>query len=49
MNDGFSNVFIHESELQTGNGQSYVGQLVEYDIEIQDDGRRKATNVIAFK
>eukprot|EP01084_Bolivina_argentea_P057779 105542_1 len=44
--DGSGDVFVHYSEVQTlGYKTLNEGELVEFDIVVQDDGRRKAINV----
>ena len=44
--DGSGDVFVHQSEIH-GKGFRFLieGMRLEFDIRIQDDGRRKAVNV----
>ena len=46
MNDGSNDIFVHYSEIKTS-GYKYltVGEWVEFEIVVQDDGRRKAIQV----
>merc|ERR1719333_145383 len=46
VDDGSGDVFVHYSEIQAQGFKSLAeGESVEFDIVIQDDGRRKAINV----
>merc|ERR1719400_2384574 len=46
VDDGSGDVFVHYSEIQSQGFKSLAeGESVEFDIVIQDDGRRKAINV----
>eukprot|EP01083_Nonionella_stella_P275811 936862_1 len=44
--DGSGDVFVHQTEIYADGFRSLQeGESLEFDIEEQDDGRRKATNV----
>merc|ERR1719244_1641965 len=46
VDDGSGDVFVHYSEIQAQGFKSLAeGELVEFTIVTQDDGRRKAINV----
>ena len=47
MNDGSDDIFVHYTEIYSINNFKSLnkGELVEFDIIIQNDGRRKAINV----
>jgi len=46
VDDGSGDVFVHYSEIQAQGFKSLAeGELVEFQIVIQEDGRRKAVNV----
>merc|ERR1712228_52782 len=46
VDDGSGDVFVHRSEIKAQRIQSLaVGENVEFEIVIQDDGRRKAVNL----
>merc|ERR1719278_1343289 len=46
VDDGSGDVFVHYSEIQAQGFKSLAeGELVEFQIVTQDDGRRKAVNV----
>merc|ERR1719211_793448 len=46
VDDGSGDVFVHYSEIQAQGFKSLAeGESVEFEIVIQDDGRRKAINV----
>merc|ERR1719216_494073 len=46
VDDGSGDVFVHYSEIQAQGFKSLAeGELVEFEIVIQDDGRRKAVHV----
>eukprot|EP00484_Ammonia_sp_Unknown_P018721 CAMPEP_0197045514 /NCGR_PEP_ID=MMETSP1384-20130603/21356_1 /TAXON_ID=29189 /ORGANISM="Ammonia sp." /LENGTH=129 /DNA_ID=CAMNT_0042477137 /DNA_START=882 /DNA_END=1268 /DNA_ORIENTATION=- len=44
--DGTGDVFVHQTEIHaTGYRSLADGEDVEFDVVVQDDGRRKAINV----
>merc|ERR1719189_3294457 len=44
--DGSGDVFVHQTEVYADGYRSLAeGEPLEFDIQIQDDGRRKAINV----
>jgi len=44
--DGSGDVFVHQTEVYADGFRSLAeGEALEFDIQIQDDGRRKAVNV----
>ena len=44
--DGSGDVFVHQTEIYCDGFRSLAeGESVEFDVQIQDDGRRKAVNV----
>merc|ERR1719362_1471 len=46
VDDGSGDVFVHYSEIQAQGFKSLAeGESVEFEIVVQDDGRRKAINV----
>ena len=46
MDDGSGDIFVHSSEIQTqGLRILAVGEVVEFTVVTQEDGRRKAVNV----
>eukprot|EP01084_Bolivina_argentea_P014557 27198_1 len=46
VDDGSGDVFVHYSEIQSQGFKSLAeGESVEFEIVVQDDGRRKAINV----
>merc|ERR1719436_2202970 len=46
LEDGSGDVFVHYSEIQAQGFKSLAeGELVEFQIVTQDDGRRKAVHV----
>merc|ERR1719499_1863222 len=46
VDDGSGDVFVHYSEIQAQGFKSLAeGESVEFEIVVQDDGRRKAVNV----
>lgn len=46
LNDGTGDVFVHHSQCYCQGYRSLAdGEVVEFDVEMQSDGRRKAKNV----
>merc|ERR1719400_745009 len=46
VDDGSGDVFVHYSEIRAQGFKSLAeGESVEFEIVVQDDGRRKAINV----
>merc|ERR1719427_1819024 len=46
VDDGSGDVFVHYSEIQAQGFKSLAeGESVEFEVVVQDDGRRKAINV----
>eukprot|EP01084_Bolivina_argentea_P182987 315826_1 len=46
VDDGSGDVFVHYSEIRSSGFKSLAeGESVEFEIVVQDDGRRKAVNV----
>eukprot|EP01084_Bolivina_argentea_P182986 315825_1 len=46
VSDGSGDVFVHYSEIKAQGFKSLAeGESVEFEIVVQDDGRRKAVNV----
>ena len=48
VNDGTGDVFVHRTEIKSylkGNQSLKVGECVEFQIVIQDDGRKKAVDL----
>jgi len=44
--DGSGDVFVHQTEVYCEGYRSLAeGEPLEFDVQVQDDGRRKATNV----
>merc|ERR1719509_521152 len=44
--DGTGDVFVHQTEVYADGFRSLAeGETLEFEIQIQDDGRRKAVNV----
>ena len=44
--DNSGDVFVHQTEVYADGFRSLAeGEQLEFDIQIQDDGRRKAVNV----
>ena len=50
-NDGSGDLFVHASEIYSNDQHKVLqqGQSVEFEIIAQDDGRRKAINVIIIQ
>eukprot|EP01084_Bolivina_argentea_P293005 503884_1 len=46
LDDGSGDVFVHQTDIYAQGFRSLAeGELVEFDIKTQNDGRRKAINV----
>merc|ERR1719251_621865 len=44
--DGSGDVFVHQTEIYSEGFRSLAeGEKLEFDVVVQDDGRRKAVNV----
>merc|ERR1719461_2333952 len=46
FDDGSGDVFVHQTEIYSEGFRSLAeGEKLEFDVVVQDDGRRKAVNV----